>query len=190
MDRMAVINWLDVLIILTLISGMVIGYIQGTLRQLIWLVALYVAVIIAGQYHPLLAYYIAQVSHDTVLVVTEVIAFFIVLFVSAVVLSLIAGDILRHLSQKRVGILSRLGGGLLGLLAAAIFVSVSLIALRFMTATVWSGTAETFRNGLIQAYQASNVVLLFRVFFLFVLQTLRPWMPNLPPIFNLDLVLQ
>lgn len=188
METLAAINWLDIAIMLTLIGGMVVGFAQGALRQLIALGALYISIIVSANLSPLLANQLAQWQPQMVPAVGQVISFFILIFITALILTFIVMDVLRGPLERRLGTGSRLIGGLLGLLLAAIFVSISLIAIAHMTGgNPWPGTGENFRQWLINARLRSNVVATFRLFFPVVIQAIRPWVPNLPTLLNIDI---
>lgn len=186
MDALSSINWLDLAIVLTLICGMVVGFAQGALRQLLWLLSVYFAIVLSAQYYQLVGYYLALVSPTMIVSVAQVIGFFILLAVSGIVLTIMITDALRHVANRPVGTLSHLSGGVIGLFAALIFVCVTLIAINFLTLTAWPGPSEAFRKELFDLRAQSSVVALFRSVFPLVLQTLRPWLPTLPPLFTAE----
>lgn len=182
------VNWLDILIILALAGGMLLGFMQGLLRQLLILGALLVSLVLAAQYYQLAYLYVRQLEPTMVETVAQVFTFFLLLFVLVVALTILLADVMHHVlpGQKQTGSVSRMLGGALGLVVASLFITISLIGLTFMTITVWPGTGETVRLSLVNARQGSDFVAVFRQFFPLVLQIIRPWVPALPPIFSID----
>ena len=180
------VNWLDVLIMLILIGGMFLGFWQGAVRQLLTLGALYAAIVISSQVYPFLAQKILEVSPRMVTTVADVVAFFALMFILGLVLTFLLIDLLRQITRRPVGMLGRVLGGTVGILIAAIFISVSLAAIAFMTLTIWPQSSEAFRQEIISARLRSNLVLAFRQIIPLILQAIRIWGGNLPPLFSVD----
>ncbi|TMC58851.1 MAG: CvpA family protein [Chloroflexi bacterium] len=183
------INWLDIVITVVLISGMVVGYTQGMLRQLLVLGVVVISLVLSAQYYQLIYLYVRQLEPNMIETVAQVITFFVVMFVLVVVLTIVLIDVMRRLNQqqKPAGSMSRVIGGALGLIVAGMFVTISLIALTFMTLNTWPGTGEALREWLVSARQRSDFVAVFRLFFPLILQIIRPWVPALPPLFSIDI---
>jgi uncharacterized membrane protein required for colicin V production len=188
-DALTQINWLDIIIILVLIGGMLGGFMQGLLRQSLVLGALLVSLVLSAQYYQQVYFFVRQWQPAMVETVAQVLTFVLLLFLLVVVLTFVLVDVMRHLSQrqKSAGGVSRVLGGALGLVVAGLFITIGLIALTFMTLTVWPGTGEALRQWLVSARQRSDFVAVFRRFFPLVLQIIRPWMPALPPMFSIDI---
>ncbi len=188
-DALARINWLDIGIIVTLLGGMLVGFTQGVLRQLLVLGALLVSLVLSALYYQPLYSYVRQLEPTMVETVAQVITFFVLMFALVVALTFLLIDVLRHLSQqqKPSGSISRMLGGALGLVGASLLIAITLIALTFMTLTVWPGTGEAARQWIVSARQRSDFVAVFRQMYPLILQIIRPWVPALPPIFSIDI---
>jgi uncharacterized membrane protein required for colicin V production len=151
--------------------------------------ALLVSLVLSAQYYQQVYFFVRQWQPAMVETVAQVLTFVLLLFLLVVVLTFVLVDVMRHLSQrqKSAGGVSRVLGGALGLVVAGLFITIGLIALTFMTLTVWPGTGEALRQWLVSARQRSDFVAVFRRFFPLVLQIIRPWMPALPPMFSIDI---
>jgi uncharacterized membrane protein required for colicin V production len=183
MNALPSINWMDVVIVLMLIGAMLVGFGQGALRQLFGLASLYISLVVASLFNPVLGLAIMQVQTNMVPAVAQVIAFFILLFVVGLVFSFLIYDLMRRRMQKPIMMPSRVVGGILGLFVGAIFVAISLIALNYMTINPWPGSMENLRQGLVSSRTASIAAPVFKQAFPYLVQSIRPWLPNLPPLF-------
>lgn len=181
------INWLDVLIILGLNAGMFIGFWQGTLRQLLAVGAIYVSLVVSSRVYSIFSAYILQLSPHMVSTVADVIAFGVLLFAMGLVLSLLLLDLLRGITLHRVSGLSRITGAGVGLFAAFIIITVSLVALSFMTVSIWPASSEPYRQVFLDARNHSNLVQSFRLFWQPLLASVRVWGGVLPSIFSVDI---
>jgi uncharacterized membrane protein required for colicin V production len=181
------INWLDVLIILGLNAGMFVGFWQGTLRQLLAVGAIYVSLVVSSRVYSIFSAYILQLSPHMLSTVADVIAFGVLLFAMGLVLSLLLLDLLRDFTLRRVSGFSRITGAGVGLFAAFIIITVSLVALSFMTVSIWPASSEPYRQVFLDARNHSNLVQSFRLFWQPLLASVRVWGGVLPSIFSVDI---
>jgi uncharacterized membrane protein required for colicin V production len=182
----APINWLDAIIILALLGGMFVGFWQGIVRQAVLLAAFYVASVLSTRFYPNVAGLIMQMSHGMVTTVADVVAFFIVLFLVGLVMVFLVMDTLRRFTDRPVGAASRVGGGVCGLVATSVFITISLVALSFMTLDTWPPSSEPYRQILVDARFSSNLVPVFHQLVPIVVQSIRFWGGSMPPLFGAD----
>jgi uncharacterized membrane protein required for colicin V production len=180
------INWLDAVIILALIAGMFVGFWQGIVRQGVTLGAFYVASVLSTRLYPNVSTLILALSHNMVSSVADVVAFFILLFVIGLVAVFLTMDILRKVTERPPGPASHVGGGVCGLIFTTIFILLTLIALNFATLSPWPASSEPVRLLLVEAHQSSNLIPVFRQLNPVVMQSIRFWGGNLPPMFSAD----
>jgi uncharacterized membrane protein required for colicin V production len=181
------IDWLDVLIVLVLNGGMFVGFWQGALRQVMAFAAVYASIVISTRLYPTLSQTLLQVAPRMVGTVADVVTFMILLFVIGFVLTFLLLDVLRGYTNRPVSGLSRLSGAAIGLVIAAILVTVSLVALSFMTITTWPASSEPARQILQSGLAQSNLIVSFRLIVPWLLQAIRAWGGTLPPIFSVDI---
>jgi len=116
-------NWLDIVLIVAIVAGTLSGIRTGMIKSVISLAGLIVGVILAGRYYGQLAEQLTFISQDSL---ARIVAFIIILAAVAV-LAALAVRLLKWLtSLTMLGWVDRLGGGVLGLLMAALFCSVLL----------------------------------------------------------------
>jgi uncharacterized membrane protein required for colicin V production len=180
------INWLDAVIILALIAGMFVGFWQGLIRQAVTLGAFYIAAVLSTRLYPNVSDLLLKVAHGMVPFVADVVGFFILLFVIGLVAVFLTMDTLRKVTERPVGALGRVGGGVCGLIFTAVFISLTLVALNFATLNPWPASSEPARQTLVEAHQSSNLVLVFRQLNPVVMQSIRFWGGSLPPMFASD----
>ena len=180
------INWLDAVIILALIAGMFVGFWQGIVRQAVTLVALYAASVLSTRLYPNVSTLIISLSNNMVPTVADVVAFFILLFVIGLVAVFLIMDTLRKVTERPPGAASHVGGGICGLIGTTIFILFILVGINFATLSPWPASSEGVRQLLVEAHQSSNLVPVFRQLNPIVMQSIRFWGGNLPPMFASD----
>ena len=180
------INWLDAVIILALIAGMFVGFWQGVVRQAVTLGALYAASVLSTRLYPNLSTLITALSHDMVPIVADVVSFFVLLFVIGLVAVFLTIDTLRKVTERPVGAASHVAGGVCGLIGTAVFITLTLVAIHFATLSPWPASSEPARQLLIDARTSSNLVTVFGQLYPIVMQSIRFWGGNLPPMFASD----
>ena len=110
-------NWLDIIILVTLLLAVVAGLSTGAIRGLINLVGLVVGVVLAGRFYSNVAGWLAFIHNANF---ANVVGFGLIL-VFVIVIAEVVGMLLHNfVSGLMLGWLNRLIGGLLGLLVGAI----------------------------------------------------------------------
>jgi membrane protein required for colicin V production len=110
-------NWLDIVIIVSLVGGLIGGLISGLIRSLLSLAGLVLGIYLAGRYYPAVADHLTFIHSQS----GAHIAAFALIFLAVILLFAILGFILRHLASAiTLGWLDRLLGGILGVLIAGV----------------------------------------------------------------------
>jgi membrane protein required for colicin V production len=132
-------NWLDFVIIVTIIWFAFTGLATGLIREVVMLVASFAGVLLAGHLYLRLADDIKIVHDDPR--VDRLIAF-LAIFTATVLAGQIIGILLRDVaSALLLGPFDHLGGLALGLLKGCIIVELVLIAFAAFPAASWMTTA-------------------------------------------------
>ncbi len=185
MGLMAGFNWLDILLLLLLFLAMFVGYAQGVMRQVINLAALYVAAILAAQYHLLLAAGIRSVLVDLPSRFVNGLAFFIIVIVVASIVGWLALDAYQSMRLNIFPAIDHLGGGVVALITTIVAITLVLPVLSFTSLEVWP-TAEPARQFIHDGLTSSNMLQVFESLKPYMLGVLGPWLPGgLPSIFNI-----
>ena len=122
-------NWLDIIIIIILISGFIKGLFDGLVKQLISVIALVLAFVFAGTLAGIIRHLIDTYVHwettfspGTVNAIYYIISFILIVSVFGL-LSKFVDQVVNH---TPVGTLNRLGGGAFGFIMSLLLLSFAL----------------------------------------------------------------
>ena len=116
-------NWLDIVIIVLIAVPTLIGLKAGVIKAVLSLVGVIIGVILAGQFHGLLAEQLTFISQESI---ANIVAFAIILIGVMIIASIIAAVLKWIVSAVMLGWVNRLGGAVFGFLLGAIFCSAIL----------------------------------------------------------------
>ncbi len=183
---MSAFNWMDFILIFMLLLGMAIGYAQGLIRQVIGLMAVYVALVIATQFFVPLTQAFASVTLNPPNTLTNALSFFTIMLLVMFVLNLIGQDAYRQLKFKLFPLLDHLGGMLLGVASMWILLTVIVNVFTFAINTQAWGNAEGYRLILNDGITHSRIAEVTSSTLPMIVSTIRPWLPRgLPALFEL-----
>ncbi len=183
---MAGFNWVDIFLIIMLLFGMVVGYRQGLIRELLGLAAIYVSLVIATQFFVPLSLVVSQVTLNPPNTLTNAISFFFILFVGIFVLNLLGQDAYRQLRFKLPSIIDNVTGMFLGVASMWIVISVVVNVLTFAINTQAWGNAEGYRLILSKGITESLISEVTGSTLPMIVATIRLWMPGgMPALFDL-----
>ena len=118
-------NWLDIVIIVTLVIDVIVGLWVGLIRAVLSLAGLVVGIILAGRYYLPLSEKLSFIPQETA---AKVVAFTIILLVVMAITFVLAWLLTKVASVTMLGWVNRLGGAVFGLLLAAIIWGTLLAA--------------------------------------------------------------
>lgn len=180
------INWLDYFLILSMALGLTIGYVQGLLRQVINLAAMYLAAILAAQYFHLLGGFFKAQLATTPGTMLNAVAFFIIMFAVMALLNFLTFDAYRNTKLTLFPLFDHLSGMLLGLVATWILVTLAINILTFAVSTQYWSSAEPMRQMLKDGIIGSQIAAATGTTLPTILEAIKPWLPaGLPTIFNI-----
>lgn len=179
-------NWVDLLLIIMLLIGMVVGYAQGLIRQIIGLAAVYVALVIATQFFIPLSQAISSLTLNQPSTLSNATSFFVILLIVIILLNILGQDAFRRVRFSVVPLLDRLGGMILGVVSMWVLLTVVVNVLTFaINAQSW-GTAESYRFILDNGISNSRVAAVTDTTLPMIVAAIRPWLPtSLPALFEL-----
>ncbi len=188
MQIMALIPWLDIFLSLVFLGLVVLGFWQGLLREVWFLLSLYLAAVLASLYGDFVARLVgARVSEVGSSgeggAVSSALGFFVVFALAVVILYAILASLFGHLRLRASLLwLDKTGGIVLGLLTS--FVVTSFIAYVLNAILQWPGPKEWLFLGVLQSQRGTAPVLQALVTTRPVLLALiRPWLPAGLPAF-------
>lgn len=171
-------NLLDWTILLVIIGALVLGYLQGILRQVIWLAALYIAMILATQYHRLVGDWIRYLTfqpHPSRTV--NAVAFLIITLVVVFLLSWLAADAYPAEKIKIFPLLNQLGGSILAIVTTILLLGLLLRILQFAVSEPWPQN-ESLRLNVLQVLQTSLLVPSLQSLQQPLVEMIVPWLPG------------
>lgn len=180
-------NWLDIIIIILLLSGMAIGFTQGLMRQLIGLAALYIGLVLATQFFRPLSQLLGDALNSPANTLSNAIAFFFILFLIMGIINFFGLDAYKSTKIHILPFVDQLVGMVLGVASSWIVLSVAVNVLVFAVNTqVWPGNAELTRAIIKNGLETSRLAEVTSSTLPMIVSTLRPWLPGgLPAIFQL-----
>lgn len=178
------LNSADLALAVVLGLGLVVGLAQGLIRQALALVALYVALVLAAQYHP----YLGRSLEGWVAGgpgVRNVVALAVLFVAFAVILNWLTRYIYcRQTSLAALVWGDRFGGAALGLIWAWTLGGLALTIANVAVSFSWQGW-EADRLALSNALSHSSLAPLVNSYLPFLFASLRPWLPQgLPAVFT------
>jgi len=178
-------NWFDLVLVVLVLAGVIVGYIQGLLRQLTGLSALYIGLVMASYFHGAVERWIDFFAPKMAHAAQESLAFLGILAVVYATLHWLGQQAFPETRLAALGVLDQLGGTVIGFLVVGVQIGVGVLILRFVSGVSWI-RGDTVRLAIVQAIEASSLVPNFQTYLTFVARTLLPWLPaGLPTFFYL-----
>jgi len=178
-------NWFDLVLVVLVLVGVMVGYMQGLLRQLTGLLALYIGLVMASYFHEAVERWIDFFVPKMADVAQESLAFLGILALVYVTLHWLGQQAFPETRLATLGVLDQLGGMVIGFLVVGIQIGVGVLIFRFLSGVSWM-RGDTVRLAFAQALEASPLVPTFQTYLAFVARTLLPWLPaGLPTFFYL-----
>jgi uncharacterized membrane protein required for colicin V production len=178
-------NWFDLVLVVLVLLGVIVGYIQGLLRQLIGLLALYIGLVMASYFHGALERRIDFLVPKMAEVAQESLAFLAILAVVYAILHWLGQQAFPETRLATLGFLDQLGGMVIGFIVVGVQIGVGVLILKFLSGVSWL-RGDTVRLAFVQAMEASPLVPAFQIYLTFVARTILPWLPaGLPTFFYL-----
>lgn len=178
-------NWFDFLLLFLILVGVVVGFMQGMLRQLLGLLAFYVGLVTASYFQGGLVRWIDFFFPKMAEVAQDSLAFLAILALVYVTLHWLGQQAFPETRLASLGVLDQLGGMVIGFLVVGVQIGVGVSILKFVSGVSWI-EGDTVRFALVQAIEASYLVPAFQIYLDFVGRTILPWLPaGLPTFFYL-----
>ncbi len=175
--NVATITWLDAVTVLMLIGSIAFGFHQGLVRQILLLVAMYVATVVAAQYYEPLSGLILRQFPGFVPEVAGVVAFLVLAVFFTVLVTGLIWSAYRQTKMPEVVMMDQVGGGLLGGLIGVFAIGIALTLAHYAVEAPWpagSPVQQALHTGLLN----SSLDGLFSSPLPLIQATLRPWLPS------------
>lgn len=177
---------IDILVILTFMDLVSLGFFHGMARLLGGLIAVYGGTIFAAWFYRAVADAVRSLIPEVTRATVELAAFLVLFFGFAIVVSVAATRTMGQMSlPRRLRILDTLGGIALGVIVAALSVIVAVMFLTFsfqVMDRLSYGGSSPFLRWLQDSIDGSVLVPMFLDMAPFFTRTISPWIPgDLPP---------
>lgn len=174
--NVATISWIDLVMVLMLVGSIGFGFHQGLLRQIVLLLALYIATVLSAQYYEQFTDWLVLYFPSS-LEVARVIAFLLL----AVALTILATSLIWSAYEQTrlpsVVMLDEAGGAALGGLIGVFIIGLTLTLAHYAVQAPWpsgSPIKELLHTGLIN----SALEDMFSTSVPLIQAALRPWLPS------------
>ena len=186
MPNLGLYNWMDFAIFLIVAGGLLVGYTQGLLRQIIGLAALYLATIVATQYYLTVSKTIYGALSVSPSRFVNLLSFLFIFFTITAIINILAADAYQMTKLRLYPVLDHLGGSLLGLVTIIILLCLFLPIFQFVSGEPFP-YFDNAREAFVQGLENSRLVTVIYIFRPELFKAIVPWLPNgqIPSIFNL-----
>lgn len=177
------ITFFDILILIALLGGAVLGFYRGFLRQAASTLVLYISLVVASIFYPSVSRTLVRLTGQLPQA-TDVLAFFLLMGLVLGLLLLAIRDLMHGTNPDRMGIWHNIVGMVFGALNAAIVCAVVLIVLRSVSSgepwPAYGGVQTLLQRQTTRSWMAY----VFRPFTRLILALVEPWLfgGRLPPL--------
>lgn len=183
-NPLAAYNWLDLIIFLTLLFALALGFAQGILRQVIGLAAFYIAIILGAQYYYPASQFVRGIMFVRTNALLESIVFLVIVIAVWLLLTWLAFDAYRSTKIHFAPLLDQLGGSIIALATAVAALALIAPVVNFMVSEPWTG-AENVYQIFSSAMRTSILVKQLLIMKGQLITAIEPWMPyGIPSIFQ------
>ncbi len=171
------VNWVDVSVVVALLFGASVGLFQGLVRQVLFVITAYVSVVLAAQYHLLVAgllEHIFPTGHPTVI---SLAALGVVFIVTCMALNVLVFFLYHSRVVPAIEVVDHLGGAALGALSTWLILSFVVGIVYFGLAVPWLGWEQVERDLEIEL-QSSLFRQSLRSTLPVLSEAIKPWFPS------------
>lgn len=182
-------NWVDVVVMILFVACAGIGFIQGFARLLIALVGIYIGFVVAAASYRPAAEYLAVLSGDMNPVTAEIVAFSLLLIVTAVMLIVAGLSLFKHFSLPRpMAVINQIGGVFLGVATGTLALTLGILISSFGVVLLHYAVVSVEPNWMFLRFvsmdmQSSATVPFFLHLTPFLSGLISPWAPAGLPLF-------
>ena len=184
MEILTRFNPLDLMIVLAMGGGFFMGWHRGVIRQLMSLVAFYVALVVGAQFYRTVSGWLMSISPASSWVMVDTIAFALVFIIVLVIFNMVGYLVYKDTRIALLRAADNLLGGVLGVATIILELVIALSLARFASSTNWL-QFESMRQFLVDLLGTSVLDNLFLTAAPILYEVVRPWLPaGLPALFT------
>jgi len=175
-ELVAQVNGLDLVICAALGGGFLAGWHRGLVRQLLDLAGFYVSLVLAAQYHRVIADWVMSVVPYAPWVAVDTFVFLFLLTAVMLVFTWVGYQIYTDTHIAFIALFDGLMGAVFGVLTVALEVVIGLSLLRFVLSVNWFDL-ESWRQLVLSAFTGSTLEPVFTATAPIIYVLIRPWLP-------------
>lgn len=179
-------NILDLIMLLGLVIGVLIGFVRGLVQQAMGLITIYISMVVGVWAHRVFGNLFLSLFPALTRGAADILGFTTVVIILLNVLSFVVRDLEKNATwvRKVPALINQSGGLILGFVTTAFWLGLAGTALVIVSQALWvdtEGASQIFLN----IVNRSIMVYVFRYAFWFALFTVYPWIPGgLPEVFS------
>ncbi len=174
---MGTVSWLDVVLVLMLCASIGFGFHQGLVRQICLMVAVYLATVLAAQYHGVVSRLLTTAFPGAQSELAPIMAFVLLLGTFSLLTTWSIWTAYRQTKLPSVVMLDEVGGTFLGCLIGIFAISVTLTILQYALQAPWP-EGSPIRYLLHIGIRDSGLQSAFGSPLPLIHAALRPWLPD------------
>lgn len=174
------LNPFDVLIVLGLLAGAILGFVRGLVRMILSLAVLYIAAVLGVTLHRPVSNWIIYVF-GLPRSVSLGLAFILIVILTSAIMNFVLRRTYKDTELPGIRQIDQLGGLIVGFFVACVWIGFAILAVAFFL-TGSDTTPTTLQENTLLYFRRSALIPVFYDFLGIALVTLKPWMPKgLPP---------
>jgi len=173
------LNPFDVLIVLTIIGGVGLGFVRGLVRMVLSLLVLYVAAVLALTLYETVGRWIGYMF-GMPRAANLAVGFVLILVLASVLLNFILRRTYKDTELPGIRQIDQLGGLVIGFFVTSIYIGLAILVIAFLL-NAMAGDVTGFQQNALFYFNNSNLIPIFYKFLPIAIASLRPWMPGRVP---------
>jgi uncharacterized membrane protein required for colicin V production len=178
---MANVSWLDVVMVLMLVTSIGFGFHQGLLRQIVLLVAMYIGTVLSAQYYGRLSSILQSIFPSPGGEMAHLISFATMAGLFTAIATFLLWSAYRETRLPSVVMMDEVGGAALGGMVGVFAISVTLMLFHYALLAPWptdSPARQLLQSGMVNSYLQGA----FSSPLPLIHATLLPWLPSGLPV--------
>lgn len=169
-------SWLDVLLVLMLVTSIALGFHHGLLRQAFLLMAMYIATVMSAQYYGHISDFFVMSFPSTNRAVSDIIAFALLATLLTIAMTGLIWTSYRGSRLPTALMLDNLGGAILGSIIGLFVISLTLMLAKYAVQVQWPD-GSSIKLALYTGLTNSVLQDAFSTPLPIVQSLLQPWLP-------------
>ena len=173
-------SWIDVILVLMLVTGITVGFYQGLLRQAFLLLAIYIGTVLSAQYYGHVSSLLVRAFPSSSIDMANVVSFLFLLATFTIVISWLIFTGFKETRLPSLVIMDNVGGASLGGVFGLFSISLTLMIAAYSLQIPWPDGSPV-KYALSVGLSNSELSGLFSTPLPIIQSALKPWLPGNVP---------